>query len=258
MVLMRLGLALVVVLGGTATAQPADPDALVLEGSARAAQRDHLGAVDLYRRAYAIDGDVALLPIIGVEYRRAGRPLEAVQYFCTYLYMSPGGPAAADATAQAREIELELGYPSEPAHHICTPVDWAPFSESARAAPVAAAPVPVPGTHLISNRELVGIAAAGAGGVLLGVGLAFHAQAQHDSDLLAHHDPSQPWSADTLVIERRGMAEEDRARVLVIAGSAALATGVVLYITGRQARLAEHFTVVPTSSGGGVTVHGRF
>ncbi len=232
---MKLGISvgLLAALAGVAAGQPGTANELLLEASSRAAQSDHAGAAELYRQAYAIDGDVALLPIIAVEYRRAGKPLDAVQYFCTYLYMSPGGPAAADATAQVVALQ----------HDACTPVGWAP-------APVRA--------QAVTKRELAGIGTVTAGALALAAGVYYKAQSSRIGDQIASHDPAQSWPANIHQLEQQGMRDEDLARALWIAGGVAVGSGIALYVSGRAARVAEHVTLAPTPSGGSMVLSGRF
>ena len=137
---------LVVALAGTAHAERDALD-LLSEGAAHAHAGRHPQAIALYEQAYKLDPDQALLPIIAVEYRRAGAQLVAVQHFCAYLLLDPNGEQALFATRQVIAIRRELGELVDPGR-VCGPVPQR----------VDFAPQPQPKARAMSRKQMAAIA----------------------------------------------------------------------------------------------------
>lgn len=94
-----------------ATIASADRVTLLADAAARSNAGDHAGAIALYERAYVLQPDVTLLPILGAAYRRAGLSETAMTHFCDYLAAQPKGAQAAFAVSQVVAIRGELGLP---------------------------------------------------------------------------------------------------------------------------------------------------
>src|SRR5215510_8819840 len=64
---------------------------LVKQAITKSQQGDHLAAIDLYLSAYSLVPQHTLLSNVGNEYQQAGKPVEALKYFCMYLDKDPTG-----------------------------------------------------------------------------------------------------------------------------------------------------------------------
>lgn len=262
-----------VLLVAPALAQPkvSDKDkrtanALVKRAIAKSQAKQHLEAIELYQQAYAVVPLPTLLSNIGTEYQQARKPIEALKYFCMYLEEDPTGPLRTYATAQAKELQLDLGRGELSDAEVCQP---GPASDGASELPgdgsltgtadLDTAPATTddaPGRGLRIAGLVAGITGVGA----LGVGLYYGIEAKQISDTITNYrDPNMPWPDDIRRLEDRGQTYEDRQIVALIAGGALVVSGGVLYLLGRS-RSPEQVTVVPTASegGGSVTVFGRF
>lgn len=223
---------------------PADvANDLVKQAITKSQQGDHLGAIDLYLAAYSLIPQHTLLSNVGNEYQQAGKPVEALKYFCMYLDKDPTGTNATYATSKAKALQIELGNKNVDDKNVCKPdseKDPEPPDESPNGGGVTGTggldkPVrpekPAPSSP---GRGLkiagVGIGVVGLAG--LGVGTFFGLKAKEKSDLISNHDKTMPWPNEIRQIEADGEAYEKRQILLTIAGGALTATGVVLFIIG--------------------------
>jgi hypothetical protein len=240
-----------------APATPAVSDVdLVSRALAASATGDHLGAAALYVEAYQISPQPTLLSITGTEYRAAGRPLAAVQYFCEYLQTDPEGSEAAYASQQVALLLVEGHDLGDACPARLTPTGITPPG----ATPIAPAPAAPPAAVRVSRLEIAGITAGSIGAVSLGVGLYFRSRAASEGDSIANHDPRQPWPSNVREIMSRGVLYEHRESQFLAVGGAAVLAGGVMYVIGHSHRMAERLAVVPALShdGAGVTVAGGF
>jgi hypothetical protein len=103
--------------------------ALLSQAATHANAGRHMQAITIYEQMFARNGDVDLLPILGVQNRRSGALREAVQHFCLYLLRDPRGEQAWYVSTQVRIIRSELGERIDPAN-VCGPnvdrIDFAP------------------------------------------------------------------------------------------------------------------------------------
>jgi hypothetical protein len=221
-----------------------DVDALA-EAAAHANAGRHAQATAIYEQLYARTADQELLPVLGVEYRRAGAQLDAVQHFCTYLTLVPAGEQAWFATSQVIAIRRELGETID-ARNVCAPVvprvDFAPVR---------------PATKPMSTRHRAALATAAVGAASIGASLYFAFEAKAVSDQIAAHGSAEPWPSNIHALEQQGMQHERRALVAGAVGGVALVTAGVLWFTGRE---RGETVIAPTlsSSGGGVTLSRGF
>ncbi|MBA3457054.1 MAG: hypothetical protein H0T42_28455, partial [Deltaproteobacteria bacterium] len=117
-------------LAGTVLAQPKPPtpsekqqaNELVKQAIAKSQDKQHLAAIDLYLKAYAVVELPTLLSNVGTEYQQAAKPVEALKYFCMYLEKDPAGPLVTYATAQARVLQIQLGTTVENDAEVCKQV----------------------------------------------------------------------------------------------------------------------------------------
>ena len=215
--LIRMGLGMTVAAWAfCARTASADDLDLVAAGAAASQRGDHVAAAHLYLDSYARTLDPATLVLIGTEYVRAGKPREAVRFFCRY----PGGSEDLYVAAQLGAL-----------HDTATCDERAPAPrDRLRYAPVALA--------------AIGVAALGGG---------FYEQhrASVVSDQIGGHPPNVPWPDDIRALEARGQRAETTGYVLWGVGAAALVgSGVVYALTHRHERLA----VVPAGRGVGVSL----
>jgi hypothetical protein len=231
------------VTAGVAVAQ-GDVEQLA-EAAAHANAGRHAQAIALYEHVYARTADQELLPVLGVEYRRAGAQLDAVQHFCTYLTLVPSGEQAWFATSQVISIRRELGETID-ARNVCAPaaphVDFAPVR---------------PAKKSMSVRQRAALASAAIGAASIGASVYFNFDAKATSDRIAAHSVNEPWPANIKELEDSGARSERRALVFAGVGGAAFVAAGVLWFTGRE---RGDTVIAPTvsASGGGVTLSRGF
>lgn len=219
---------------------------LLAEAAAKSNAGDHAAAIALYEQAYFADLDPSLLPILATEYRRAGLPQDAMDYFCHYLSTSPKGEQAAYSTAQVIAIRAELGQKGR----VC---DAPPPMRVDFVTPRQKKPATKRG---MSKREMAGIGAAAIGIASLTLGVHYGLEARSISNDISNHPANQVWSDDIQEIEARGERAERLQNRFLIVGGAALVTAGVLYFTGRADRLAsEKYVIAPavTHDGAGIS-----
>ena len=241
---MKTGILLAATLvAGTAHAERDRLD-LMTEGAAKSNAGDHAGAIALYEQAYLTEPDPLLLPILASEYARAGLANDALHYYCQYLKVQPKGTQAAYATSQVIALRTQIGQPVSK-DRVCD------------------APKPVridfvtprrdkPG---MSRREMAGIATAAAGIASLVASVAYGMEASSISNDIENQPVNEPWPDDIQALGARGQRYEDRSKLFLLAGGAALVTGGILYFTGRADRLSsEQAIITPTVSPDGAGI----
>jgi hypothetical protein len=232
---------------------------------------DHLGAIDLYLNAYSLLPQHLLLSNVGAEYQLAGKPIEALKYFCMYLEKDPTGTNATYALSKAKALQIDLGNKNVDDKTACKPITK-PDKKPDKPPPPDEDP-PVDTTEGVTGTKDIGgpkdkgpkqgggggggggLKIAGIGGVVLGVagvatGFYFGRKAQAKSDLITNHAPKDPWPDDIHTIEADGQRYEDRQIQLTIAGSALVVAGGVLYVIGatRGGGSSEKVSVRPTAT----------
>lgn len=232
---------------------------LVKQAITKSQQGDHLGAIDLYLSAYSLIPQHTLLSNVGSEYQQAGKPIEALKYFCMYLDKDPTGTNATYATSKARALQIELGN---------TDVDDASVCEPPRKAPPP--PQSPPGGGLTGTKglgqppgggsggsggsaggglKIAGVAAGVIGLAGVGFGAYYGVKARERSDFISNHDPMTPWPNNILEIEAEGERFNQRFKILTVAGGALALGGAALYILGAtRASSTEQLSVRPTAT----------
>lgn len=216
------------------------------------AHADHARAIERYRKAYEAESDPRLLVAIAHEYRKAGNVREALAYFCSYMYVDAAGERADEASDNARAISAKLGNPTQSDHEACSPRPPASRASSSDVLPFSQQVPP-----RISTREIVGL--SGLAGSLAFLGLALYearALTNLGEDMrAAKNDPSVDFDA---LADREDSARL-RQKLYLVAGGAALITGGILYVTGRNDRKkAERALIAPTvTKNGAGLVYGR-
>jgi hypothetical protein len=230
----------VVLAAGVAHADRGDVD-LLSDAAAHSYAGRHVEAIALYEQAFAQSGDHELLPILGVEYRKAGAQREAVQHFCTYLSFAPRGQRASFATTSVIALRRELGETVD-ARNVCAPtrVDFAPRPPRKR----------------MSVQQRAALAGAAIGAASLGIGLYYENEARSVSNEIASHPANQPWPANINELEEQGQRAERRGMIFGAVGVTALVAAGVLWWTGRESETVIAPTV--SASGAGVTLSRGF
>jgi hypothetical protein len=253
---MKLGLFIAVAMSLFVSVSFASP--LVDQASARSRGGDHARAIELYRKAYELDSNPALLVRIAHEHRLAGDRRQALAYFCSYIYVDAAGELADEASTNARALSAQLGKPTDSDHEACTTKAAVPQPAVATTTSIdMLADVIVRKPPRITKREVAGIILLG--GSLASVGLALY-ESGTINDLREEIAANAP-GTDIDVLEGRKSRAELRQKLLLGAGGLTLITGGVLYVMGRADRKrAERAYVTPSliKNGGGLVFGGAF
>jgi hypothetical protein len=285
---------------GVALAQPSAEDqeragALVQQGIEKQAKKDADGAVALYKEAYCLIPEPALVYNIGTAYQEAGRAIEAQSYFRMYLKVDPKGDLARDAKAAIKALSSSASKPDEiasidcqaaavpvcidgqpPVDGVCPPPvpEACPAGEE-RVGTVCVASAPAGGTGTTEGTVskpgkglfYAGIGTAGAGAVCLGVGIAFGIKAKGLSDDLTNNEGD--WTPELLAKQQEGKDVERNQIIFTAVGGAALVGGAVMIYFGLRSGGGERASgsenestarVVPFFTGdeAGVAFTGRY
>jgi hypothetical protein len=225
--------------------------------SSSALAGSHEQAIENYRAQYETSSDPHLLTLIADEYRAAGKTREALEYYCSYMYVDAAGPDADLASDKARELAVKLGGSGATDHEACNP------KKRSVAKPVTGVTaldlrIPPPPAR-ITKREIVGLSmlALGIGG--LGAALYEGRELSRVRDAQRVNDPLV--DADALA----GQADRHirNQRLWLLGGGATLITGGLLYAFGRHDRKqqdARALTIAPAANknGGGLVFGGKF
>lgn len=245
-------------------------------------------AIPLYQRAYELSREAVLLSNIGSAYRELGERDKALGYFCLYLENDPAGVVAAFAREQAKRLASDAGRdaksdPCQPRSKPATTEKHKPAEppaeeqraqeesqeteeteetdETDEAAEASQEPDPA-ATQLAATRSTrkrrpsntpavlttsgvilgaVGVAAAGGAGYYAWVG-------KRAADVI--NGNRDGWTESELDEQRRGQEANSRAKLLGIAGGAAIVTGVALIVWGRAIAPSERRLAIVPSVGG--------
>jgi hypothetical protein len=281
-----------------APAQPSERDEakareLVNRAIALQAKHDIDGAVALYRQAYCLIPEPALVYNIGTAYQVGDRPADAMSYFKLYLKVAPTGELAADTKTAMKALTPHVPTDQgEPAVIKCqtapepTPICVNGAKPVDGVCPVLASPPCPDGEELQDgtcvarilggagdaggdrkqpgqNRTLLyaGVATAGAGAVALGFGIMFGIKAKDASDALSNNDMG--WTQELLDQEKAGKDAERNQIIFTVVGGTAVVGGVVMVVLGLRTGSSESSAaarLVPWFSGGdaGVALTGRY
>lgn len=241
MVVMKLGTFIVAMLCVASSAH-ADTD-FAVRAAAKSAARDHKAAIELYRQAYEVESQPRILTLIADEWRALGNKREALNYYCSYMYIDAAGDEADHASQQARLLAVSLGRKASSDYEAC---DDKPAQK-----PVSVTGVDAIGTTLppppsrISNREIVGLSllATGIGG--LGMALYEGRELARVRGAQRLEDPTVDQNALADKANSHGMKQ----KLWLAGGGATLLTGGILYVIGRNDRKeAERAMIAPTAS----------
>ena len=254
---MKLGLFIAVAMSLCASSAFASPS-LYDQAAARSRARDHAGAIELYRKAYELDSNASLLVRIAHEYRLAGDTFQALEYFCSYMYVDAAGDFADEASTNARALAAKLGNPTQSDHEACKtkPGKQVAASKPSNVDTLATEVVLRPPPR-ITKREVVGLSLLG--GSLASLGLSLWESSK--ADVLRKEIADNAPGTNIEALESRKSSAELRQKLWLGAGGVTLVTGGILYVLGRADRKrAERAYVAPSlmKNGGGLTVGGKF
>jgi tetratricopeptide (TPR) repeat protein len=254
---MKLGvfIALAICVVSAAAAHASPSESLVEQAAARARAGNHVAAIELYRQAYEQESDPTLLVRIARELRMAGKPRDALAYFCSYLFVDAAGPLADDASQEARALSGQLGNVTDSDQKAC--------SQGTRPAATVAThtvdmteTIPRPPPR-ITKREIVGL--TGIGLSLTSLGLALY-EARRVTDLTEQMNVKAAGTPLGVLEDRRDRASLHQ-KLYLAGGGVALLTGGLLYVLGRADRKRqERAYVAPslTKNSGGIVLGGKF
>ena len=294
----RLATGLLAVIAGVgwatvAVAQPSDEvqakaGEMVNKAIQLQSKHDIDGAVALYKQAFCLIPEPALVYNIGTAYQEGNKPAEALSYFRMYLKVAPSGDLITDAKAAIKTltpqaprshkavatISCDKPPPPKPVpvcldgaapiDNVCPPTSCPTGTELRGTACVAVAVTGGPGTgdgpgpgttegtvSAAPSKKLfyAGIATAGAGAVALGVGVVFGIKARNAAD--ARTNNTGPWTPELLAKEQEGKDAERNQIIFSVVGGAAVAGGAVMIVLGlRHAQpAAEHTRLLPFFTG---------
>jgi len=231
--------------------RPPEYEAAYKAGTELFANDDYAAAREQFLAAYDIHPEPLLLLNIGSTYRREGKLGEALEYYQLFLGKAE---AANEYRAQVTQIiaELEQEIADAEPREGREAQAAKPSSPPDRARVVEPAPAPADPAKAGRGMRIGGLIAAGVGVVALGVGVqqGMHARSIHDE--LEDKMTGTEWTQEVQDRFDRGESAETRAIVLSIGGGVALATGVTLYLLGRNRDDAEQrsrVTVAPYTDG---------
>jgi len=222
-------------------------------------------AGDAKRREYALAQAAALEPRLpkltitlpaetppGLVVTRDGTPVDPGA-FGSALYVDPGKHAITASAPGFKAVTKEVSIDEAKSDSLEIPALEPAPPEAPKETPQPQ-PTPGPVDQPPRTRKLIGIGVAAGGVVIAGVGLVFGAKAGSSldaaktlcgDDLVCRNDQDYD-RGKKLISDARGQAT--LSTVLVIAGGAAVAAGVVVYLTAPKAHRAETARVVPAVS----------
>jgi tetratricopeptide (TPR) repeat protein len=227
-------------------------------------------ALDLYTKAYELYPKPALLFDIAQCHRLLGHYERALFFFHGYLREEPDAPNRAQAEKllqdtqekydAERAAQTESHASETPAPSSSPPPPTPNAAPSSERAPSSGEGSSSAGGHLSPTFQVVGLVTAGAGAVLVGVGVyeGLHSQSlsQKIAQLSAQHGT---WTAQYQSDYSAGKSAAALADVFYVAGGVALATGVVLAWLGWPSGApTTTAAVTPMPGGASVGITGRF
>jgi tetratricopeptide (TPR) repeat protein len=249
---------LLVMLLRPAWAQPADTKAQAVaaasEGATRFQDYDYVGAVERFKAAYELDPDPGYLFNIAQAYRLSGDCANAADYYGHFLEKVPDPPNAERVKRWSAE---QRACANARTQHAETKVVEPPHPDVVIKPPAA---VPVPEVdHPGRNQRGVAITLAGVGAVAFGVAGFFtwdgnYLDSQKSSLLLRCTEAAPCSSATVNDYDRRGSRANTIAVSGYVVGGAALAGGIVLFLTARSS--AETPVVIAPTRGGAMIFRG--
>lgn len=250
-------------------AQKARAKALYDEGLRYYNVGDYDRAAEKFGESYVIVAAPLLLFNIAQANRLGGDCEQALRSYRTYLREVPKPDNRQQVDQAIRICEAKLAEkPAPPQDEPAQPAAEPDKPEPAKVADTAEADAePEPDAEVEADtgspsrpgrtKKIIGIAVGATGVALAATGAYFGLQASSQASDIEEFDGvwDQSWE-DKEAAQRRNRV---LAPVLVGAGVAAIAGGVLLFILGdREATAAAELAVAPTADGGAILVSGRF
>jgi tetratricopeptide (TPR) repeat protein len=265
------GLALLILPVSPGTAWAADGNKAVAKRHYRRAVSDYnLGrfedAIGEFEKAYELDPAPTLLWNIAQAHRKLGHAERAIFFYRRYLDEAPDAKDRGDVEKRIRELDEQLRREAPAPNPVLSPPPAAPAPPSAPSPPSGQSPVNAPPTEAVttaprtrapsdgSGLRAAGLVTAGAGVVVVGVGLVFGLKAKSDSDSVSQAPRFDASKYDS------GRRAESIQWICYGVGGAALVTGGILYLVGQNSSGGEKTSLAPTFSahGAALTLRGAF
>jgi len=262
-----VAIAVIALLASLAAAEPSGEQDLKARAndhvnSALAAEADgrYDDAISDFKAAYELVPHPELLFDLGLAFRRSGGQREAVRYFRQYLAVDEHGYMADEARRLIGVLERELGTIDDDASLAApltlgapapTPPGLVPASSELDRAPSA---IDDDDDDPLITRRRLAFAIGGAGVAIAGVGAVFAVRAHGkwtEAAALCGDDLTCNTPAEQQV--NRGLQDDAHtatvtAAVLFATGAAAIAGGVVLYLTDHPRDRAASLRIAPRLS----------
>jgi len=215
-------------------------------------------AIESWKQAYLISKKPLLLFNIGQAYRLSGDCAQAMTFYDNYQNAEPSiknqdeldHAIAACKAVEAKPVETKPVEPEKPVTPAITtqapPTETPPVNTSQIEPAAPALPPPPPTTETsTTHRRTIGLV-VGIGGIVLEGGAILFALEGHSNASDAQN--VQTWDQHAMDLQSAGQLDNKLAWGCGLVGAAAIATGVVLYVTGGAS--AEHgVAIVPTRGG---------
>lgn len=238
---------IICLLAGVAEAQPARE--LYEQGLRHYDAGEYDEAIAAWQESFQLSGAPLLLFNIGQAYRLDGDCVTANQFYARYREAEPQPRNLEELVAAEARCEgatAEQPPPEEPPPVIEQP------PPAVVTAPIVETAVPAPPRSRRGQRS-AGLATGGAGLVLAGTGVYFGMRAADAAATIEDRDGE--WTAELAELEARGQLDRTIGWITGAAGAAAIVTGGVLYLLGRDDPAVE---VSRTRGGAAVSWRVRF
>lgn len=255
-IVVGLGLVLALANGANAdrtTPAPMTPEQADLRARDKATSAKRLfdrgeydAAIGDYREAYRLVPSTGLLYNLGQAYRLAGRCAEASDAYRRYLTRSPDSPYRETAEQNLSAADVCARDTEGGARRDALGGATSTGSDSARDGD--------PGL----GRRRAGLIVAGGGSALVVTGAYFALDAARAADRVSEHfEHGGAWEA-IADDDARGRRSRMISRMTLAVGAAAVATGGVLFWTGRRPDRAPAVAIGPQTGGGEVVLSWGF
>jgi tetratricopeptide (TPR) repeat protein len=213
-------------------------------------------AIAAWKEGYKLSSEPIFLYNIAQAYRHAGNINQALFFYRSYLRNAPDAANRKIAEDRIDELErLQAQEPKDPGRETPAKDPTPPDRPTVVAPPGPPPPPPPPGR----GKRLAGLATAGAGVALVGLGSFFLLDASsRGGELEAAADRHDPWTAATAAELDAVNSRRTLGTVVTVVGVAAVAGGGVLYYLGRKAGREVNVAPAVSDEGAAVLVWGTF
>ena len=216
-------------------------------------------AIAAFRAAYAISSAPGLLFNIAQSFRLKKDYEQAVYFYTTYLRLKPDAPNRSDVEARLQEMQEAIE--EQKKQSTKAPIGTIPPDGSTTTTTTTTttptggtttttAPTEVEGTK---NQSLItaGYVSAGTGAALVVTGVIFGMMASSaESDLNSLSDDHGTWTPEQQDKYDAGKRNNTIAIISFVAGGAAIATGVTLYVLGSMKKKSSTSVAINPSAHG--------